>query len=1786
MPPRQFMTYRDAAGQARTITLEEAQRQPVVSPLELGMKPETTERIPLESATGYVDENARAGIAVGGRPDAEADFFAAEEVQIPEQSEEDFFKKESLPGALPAPIKEVSPLEEGIKAGMAEAKERAITGFGVAGSVLAGMGRGTLMTGQLPGLAVEKIAEKAFGKERIDAVKATMAKYGLPAPSDAMNALKNPTIGEQQIQLRRDLHLQDDLRQGGVPLAVAGDLAYRIEELATNLVIPLGVMGFGEKAIAKTGQLMPQFLDVVKRGAKEGAKWAGFTFATTPGDVQEKAEAAVHTAAFMMIPATASGISTPFLRKFIATAGIAGFNAPSYVNAVAQADDLAKAHGGSREDWLVSTLTPQVLMDGFFGVTAKGMKDIQSAWQKEMEKVAPKIAEQVKAAQEAPAERAPKAYETGQVTPEQDQQRVTREVISRKMDIPEEEADAIATEIMDNIAKRTATAKEQAAAQKIAGEMEAAGFGEQDVTPQPEAKVKAAQEAPAERAPKAYETGQVTPEQDQQRVTREVISRKMDIPEEEADAIATEIMDNIAKRTATAKEQAAAQKIAGEMEAAGFGEQDVTPQPEAKVKAAQPEPTAVVEPVPVPEGKEISFATGKPIERAKPVVEMTKEDAQKEYNEVTDRIDQIEKEAIGADQAVRSRLKQEHQELYERASKLHGVLSGRKPVLQPAPETPAKVEQKAGQIPAGEKPIEAVAKQPETPQEKPIQKAGVISEEAKPQAELSIEESIAQGKPVNIPNDASRVRVTYANGDTATVNAKDVDVLDIGEPIESVELLIKDSKGNDIPYKGEGQITVSKPKKPIQEGEIKGETPLFNKRRDIQAETRESREGGFVSLPEPSDRDVTKLRIKLQQTKAKFEATHGQSKEVNNALEQANANIAALDVRNRRWRITVSDMEGELVRQGLSKDQAATVVREVIHGEATAEELATAFKLKPDSAGIESLKEFETAREKAAKNLGVYLRQTGQESLARVIEENPNYVTRAYRLFEEKPNFLERLFGRKAFEPKPAARQRAVESIKAGFEERLGKIERIAQKMQKFKGEPSGLDVPKFMESEGPTLEGIPDQMSKSRVRRLLAVRDAYRKLKDIVEPVTVDPTTGKAQIKADIKNLNDAANSIIDELLNRPTRPGATGQAYTVNHLRKRVLGDVFRDLYGEIKEPINETMRTGEVQGRLLANQALMDTLVNLEGVSSNVALAEKGLTAQIPNNPKQYGALAGKYVDPNLAKLLSVGREPESALGKSYRTALSLMRQAAIFTHGSIFRNFSSSLTGMAMQTGEGTTPLYWAEAAKAVKLLAKYAAGDVQAMKDVEKYAKGRVFALGGTSAAQDIAAWSPGAARQLAAKVYTSADFAAQVASYEYQTKHLKKTHEQAIDWLNEYYQRAHTTPLAARAASRSLPFTDFVGYTAQSIRFAKNAAIHAYDEAKRGNIVPLIGFTIAHSIGLAHLTAQEELLRRGVMKLVRSRNDDAEDINVSTNAVLGNFMPLYWKATPKVTWRGKIGDKPVLRTVILGGQSAFPMDDLIGGIWSHIRNNPDMSAKEKFKTMLDQGFKQIFRFNMLYQAGIQATSGKSLEAGFPDMQSLADVYRAGPIETISDPAGRELLKKIALDLSSRFIPYGRKIMQVVSAAERENAGQKPKPGQKTYEEAVANLINLWRIETYDKERALHAINNRLRTVTGGEYIKTLTESKGAISAAVKAQAAQGAATPTQIEMSQAGIDRRVKMLEEMRKVIDQGRVAFKDLGVSNSDLVPQINVEGLSKKEQYYIMGFSKEIPKYIPKRK
>jgi len=207
----------------------------------------------------------------------------------------------------------------------------------------------------------------------------------VPDPDEERSVGERVTEAMNAQKLRREKELTDEFGLGG--------LAYELgAETGTGLGIDIGIMrglgagsvakgaasvatgGEGVAAVSKVQQLLKSgagwkaaYQTMAKELAPEAAKWMAYTAATTDGDVESRAKAAVKTGLFMMTPLAGARAPSDLTAIAAATAANLGISVASgdVQNAVEGSQSLGEA---------MVRLIPVVGPAAVFGMMSKSLK--------------------------------------------------------------------------------------------------------------------------------------------------------------------------------------------------------------------------------------------------------------------------------------------------------------------------------------------------------------------------------------------------------------------------------------------------------------------------------------------------------------------------------------------------------------------------------------------------------------------------------------------------------------------------------------------------------------------------------------------------------------------------------------------------------------------------------------------------------------------------------------------------------------------------------------------------------------------------------------------------------------------------------------------------------------------------------------------------------------------------------------------------------------------------------------------------------------------------------------------------------------------------------------------------------------------------------------------------------------------------------------------------------------------------------------------------------------------
>lgn len=463
------------------------------------------------------------------------------------------------------------------------------------------------------------------------------------------------------------------------------------------------------------------------------------------------------------------------------------------------------------------------------------------------------------------------------------------------------------------------------------------------------------------------------------------------------------------------------------------------------------------------------------------------------------------------------------------------------------------------------------------------------------------------------------------------------------------------------------------------------------------------------------------------------------------------------------------------------------------------------------------------------------------------------------------------------FTPTEEAREAAVDVVQHAFAK---EVEKLAVKLHDFHGMvPKGFDFVGFFKTRDDSmLKGIDGELAD----KLIGLRHQIQYWGDMVE-INLAASDDVVGLTAVSNRLRDHAEDMVKIILEDPVTRKRAGSKLSIANLQERTLTEVFRALYGEIKDPAVLQALTVEAQGTLIAQAMFFDDLSrNGRGlVWSDRPTSEYNLTERLgsmdgdvlrQDDVFRYGPLAGKYVDPlfkdfldnagvyqvYFSELLDFGTVTTQKLGaiwgKHFAALQGATRTMALTSVGAYTRNLMTSYLQFAMQSGDFFHPefhgKFWRNINQARKILLNHPDALTVLAEDMRR---GK-FRYTQTSIVTDMAPVLQTQGSQTVRssantlgklkyglkgttgkikELYILMDYAAKKASFETRydlAKKKGKSDEVASaygKWYVEtFYQNAEKVPEWINAISK-LGLADFVGFKYDSGRMAINSVIMA-----------------------------------------------------------------------------------------------------------------------------------------------------------------------------------------------------------------------------------------------------------------------------------------------------------------------------------------------------------------------
>ena len=907
----------------------------------------------------------------------------------------------------------------------------------------------------------------------------------------------------------------------------------------------------------------------------------------------------------------------------------------------------------------------------------------------------------------------------------------------------------------------------------------------------------------------------------------------------------------------------------------------------------------------------------------------------------------------------------------------------------------------------------------------------------------------------------------------------------------------------------------------------KAEAPLFaaptpKATADIEAAAKARARGGAVTLGNPDA-----LRARWKGLKALFDPERGVGNETYDAYVRMQRELDAAVLQGRQDRVEIMGVVKGL-EKAYGRQPVMTAIQDVQDGKWTPQDFGTLYQLSPTSPMVRTLEKIQAAN--VAREQMIATWSGLPEGMRDIIKDNATYQTRAYLRF---------ILG-DGYEPPAQQVQWAQAEVQDGLMEAVSLLQRQATAVR---GKRRPWDVIRWMDTgDQRLLAGL----SKTRAAAAQQLRKNYLEMRELLNGMVLNGNAVVAQVNANA--MADAARGIVDYYLSRPTGGGiASRGGLDIANLQRRFLGDVFRHLYGEITDPGVRQAITAEVQGRMLAQMTFMNRLLqDGEGaVWARRPDPAKGFTQQLgsdqnPSDRKRYGDLAGRYVTPQLARLISPAEQANllsTVVQRAWLGPMSVQRVAKLMNPKTVVRNYVTSITGFSLGSGDMLEP-GWAKAFGAGHDLAvRFAAGQPKAIEEMRELYRLGVFRPGASTAVADVEAALGGAGakmRDAARKVttaYSFIDFPAKYAAYQVQ-RQAGLSAEQAAEHVLKYYQNRERIPEIVAKFSKT-GMADYLSYTYDSGRIAINQVRRAVEQVRAGNVKPLVGLAMSRALWGMTMAAGVTAIGSAASaahQWLRGDKDKRTLVDDATVSDLRMFLAPYDQSAPVVAWRER-GNKDAIFYQVLGGQTAWPIDDIIiGALQSPKRGT------EWYDGILT-GTRQLADEGMYIDTWLRALTGEDLNrTRTPTGKGLLDVMKSGAVEPKAGQIVRDAAVGFAMDMLPAY-PFNM-LRRLDEMEQRQKSGQDQVgifANTTTKEDVVAaghRLVRTYRLSQTD-------MNGRIRSAVR-PYVDAMREAKEMTGTATRAQLVQGGATAKRLEAADVGASAQV---DYKRKLIEIGRAA-------------------------------------------
>jgi hypothetical protein len=917
----------------------------------------------------------------------------------------------------------------------------------------------------------------------------------------------------------------------------------------------------------------------------------------------------------------------------------------------------------------------------------------------------------------------------------------------------------------------------------------------------------------------------------------------------------------------------------------------------------------------------------------------------------------------------------------------------------------------------------------------------------------------------------------------------------------------------------------------------KAPTPSPTPPRDVAAEGELARKAGFAAVG-ASDRRMARVSSWLRR---KFSTSGGIGRELFGAVEDYRDALESVKMTARAGRLELT-VGGRALFKRYGRPAVLSGIRDVQDGRLSLEQFATQFGVAMDHPAVRALRAQAAASalfREAAEPRSDFLSPAMRETIA----ENAFYQSRVYERF---------LMG-DDFEPRPEDVGLARAAIRDQLSRRIDAVARRTGRLGRALAEAGGAGPDAALEFLVRGDARVLGDLAPEGVAAAERLRRTYLDLAEMIDGLEASGDAVSAIKNADA--LERVAQGYVDFYLMRgdaPAEGGASGGGFSVANLQRRIASEAFRALYREIDDPLYRAQMTAEVQGRILAQWALVDRLIGEgEGVvwarQPSARFSERLGDARRPSDKKRWGDLAGRYITPELKAILetprSVGRA--ARVGRALWTGpLSLMRGMKLMNVRTAGRNYATNFR-YSLASGDMFLPGWLEHFRHGHRVMRGYAQGEPAAVREMGEIVASGAFRPGAATSTQDMEialSGGRGKVREWAkrfTRAYAYINFPFQYAGYMARTDartpdSRRMTPEQAKEHVRARYQNRDRVPEIVTDFSRA-GGKDYAGFTVDAMRLYGEQARFAGDQVKRGDLGPLIGFILSHALLAATLGELGRRTQRAVAnahRRIRRQHREREyvDMDDSQRTALREFLPEFDRFQPLAITREQDREtkQDFIYVTVMGGNNALPHEDWLAGALQV--QGEGGSFWQAMGGHLAQQFSPTMYFDSLARAAV-GSDIRGRRAG----ETGKGLWQA--ITNPADPELQKVLTDVAWSLGTDFAPMAvagpaRRLMKM---SEREAAGQGPEgmfASSVTKEDALASAARLIRTRRIERTDFQAMVRDRLR-----KPIENLNTSNRMVRGEMMPMLMGAGATATQQRDAATGAAHREAKLNSIRAIM-------------------------------------------------